>query len=558
MTDQSPITTRIRLEGRCRSADRARWAAVLAEQLESRIHDPLWLLARQWQVSEFQAEDAGSPIHAELTATLTPLTGIRQVGQQDLSAVHDDQGLPQPLEPLVESEQPPQMNLQLAAEAGLHLLRLLGAGLKGDDQERLRAYRETYLQGKFALHAPEGDTLDPSSASWLAVMAKRAPNGRLLAAMSSADLLQAAGFDSSLQPDFGIHETWRASSLVRALSAPDPTSYWDEQRLEYRFELLAGTTPGSVCLTANEHSRDIAWHSFDASRLTAGDHPAPPPNAPAQPPPVKLRPLLSELRYAGMPNRRFWAFEDANVDFGSILAAPGDHARVLVCRFATETSNDWYLIPLTIKIGQLCQIQLTVHTVFGETVNVPAYADEPAGLTLFRFTTTDDSAASGILLLPLLSADTPVGAPLEETTLLRDEMSNTGFAIETIVETPAGRTRRRDEEPAPASPWATQPPSYALRHDPPPNWLALGQDPAHPSLLTVFGMPNGSVLAPEQPVFEEEIRYEGLTLRRNWRRARWLNGSTYTWINRSKTPGARNVSSGLRFDFLAGDGGSPE
>jgi hypothetical protein len=30
--------------------------------LEARVHDPLWLLGRQWQVGEFQGEDAGSPL----------------------------------------------------------------------------------------------------------------------------------------------------------------------------------------------------------------------------------------------------------------------------------------------------------------------------------------------------------------------------------------------------------------------------------------------------------------------------------------------------------------
>ena len=28
------------------------------------VHDPLWLLGRQWQTGEFQAEDGGSPVMA--------------------------------------------------------------------------------------------------------------------------------------------------------------------------------------------------------------------------------------------------------------------------------------------------------------------------------------------------------------------------------------------------------------------------------------------------------------------------------------------------------------
>ena len=31
--------------------------------------DPLWMLTRQWQMGEFQGEDAGTPVHARVRAT---------------------------------------------------------------------------------------------------------------------------------------------------------------------------------------------------------------------------------------------------------------------------------------------------------------------------------------------------------------------------------------------------------------------------------------------------------------------------------------------------------
>ena len=34
--------------------------------LEARIADPLWMLARQWQVGEFRGEDAASPVYVRL------------------------------------------------------------------------------------------------------------------------------------------------------------------------------------------------------------------------------------------------------------------------------------------------------------------------------------------------------------------------------------------------------------------------------------------------------------------------------------------------------------
>jgi hypothetical protein len=50
------ITTWSRLEPRTLGTYRHR--------IRRRVHDPLWLLARQWQVGEFQGEDAGTPIVA--------------------------------------------------------------------------------------------------------------------------------------------------------------------------------------------------------------------------------------------------------------------------------------------------------------------------------------------------------------------------------------------------------------------------------------------------------------------------------------------------------------
>ena len=56
------LTTGIRLEPRCRDAD-------LTTALQARTHDPLWFLARQWQLGEMLGDDAGSPILAAVTTT---------------------------------------------------------------------------------------------------------------------------------------------------------------------------------------------------------------------------------------------------------------------------------------------------------------------------------------------------------------------------------------------------------------------------------------------------------------------------------------------------------
>src|SRR5438270_13752458 len=42
--------------------------------LEARVHDPLWLLCRQWQLGELEGDDAGSPLGVELAAQTSLLT----------------------------------------------------------------------------------------------------------------------------------------------------------------------------------------------------------------------------------------------------------------------------------------------------------------------------------------------------------------------------------------------------------------------------------------------------------------------------------------------------
>src|SRR5436190_21816469 len=56
------ITAYNRLEPRARTEDFTR-------SLRAEVRDPLWMLTRQWQMGEFEAEDAGSAIDARLLTT---------------------------------------------------------------------------------------------------------------------------------------------------------------------------------------------------------------------------------------------------------------------------------------------------------------------------------------------------------------------------------------------------------------------------------------------------------------------------------------------------------
>ena len=53
----SSITSWMRLQPLSRNAE-------MKNSLQAKIYDPLWLLARQWQMGEFEGEDNGSPVIA--------------------------------------------------------------------------------------------------------------------------------------------------------------------------------------------------------------------------------------------------------------------------------------------------------------------------------------------------------------------------------------------------------------------------------------------------------------------------------------------------------------
>src|SRR5690349_8448988 len=121
------ITTWTRLEPRARSGD-------MRPGLEGRVYDPLWLLGRQWQVGEFEGEDAGSPVWARLRTEVAPLGAVRMphTNARAYSAAT-------PLEVEVERDVVGALDRRTAAEAGLHFLRQLDAEGVGAYRERFRS-----------------------------------------------------------------------------------------------------------------------------------------------------------------------------------------------------------------------------------------------------------------------------------------------------------------------------------------------------------------------------------------------------------------------------------
>ena len=174
----SSITTWRRLEPRSRESD-------VQIGLQARVHDPLWLLGRQWQVGEFKGEDAGSPVVSRLEADSFGLTRYlpRALPVSGTGAGQPLDSRTTPLETIVEREPVVRsggVNMRVAADAGQHFRRLLIAAGLG---QHVPAYLARY-----AFQAPAADA-DPDTRRFLGIARSRVLDGaRLFDALKRREL----------------------------------------------------------------------------------------------------------------------------------------------------------------------------------------------------------------------------------------------------------------------------------------------------------------------------------------------------------------------------------
>src|SRR5215212_5360913 len=100
-----------------------------------------------------------------------------------------------------------------------------------------------------------------------------------------------------------------------------------------------------------------------------------------------------------MPTPRFWEFEDAQVDFGSVDAGPTDLARMLLVEFALTYGNDWFVIPIELDVGALYQTRsLVISDTFGVRTLIKPSSELPAPHStwrMFQHSNLREAGASG-------------------------------------------------------------------------------------------------------------------------------------------------------------------
>jgi hypothetical protein len=580
------ITSWLRLEPRCRDE-------TMAEGLRARMHDPMWMLARQWQVGEFRAEDVGSPVLATWRAESAPLTrlyaGAIAPNTNQLASRYDVAALP--LEAVVERQRVRPANpldatgsLRLAVESGLQLLRLV------DAQPTSKPYRAAFTK-RFAL-APPSDAdraaCDAETLAWWSLAAGRSPDGRVMAAaLRNADgsraplppALKVAARDVA-EVNAAVDRWFAEQDALYSEPSPAAPDAWVSERMEYAFTVAgAHGAEGETALTATQYCDGrLDWASVDVdpevNLWSAADAASKPVVQTCVPAPVSFR---------GMPAPRFWEFEDARVDYGLIGAGPGDLPHLLLADFATNFGNDWYVIPAQVDVGTLTRTRsLVITDTFGVRTLLRPQGDEalaPApGFAMYRLGVVQRALAPPFTPVPNLFflaptvARTLEGRPIEEVLLLRDEIANLAWGVERAI---PGRLEQRLDLDAQVAPGAaeTPPPDGTLRYrlatDVPANWIPLlpQRDAATNSLRLVRAAmlaPDGTnqlrrargpllnVPGPGLVLFDEEVPREGARITRSAQHARWLGGSAVLWMGLRNGVGKGEGESGLRFDLADG------
>jgi hypothetical protein len=565
------ITAWNRLEARPRSKDFSR-------SLRAEVRDPLWMLTRQWQMGELEAEDAGSPIDARLVTKRVAIDRV-QLGDGAPEAYADEV----PLEAAVERERVPFTHA-LRLQAGQYFLDLHPPALRAKYRPRYRKAFD-FPQSAEAEFEGQPDGLN----LYLATRRSGFDGEQVLEALAAGSFATEVPVDEEDAEALAeIGKTFRAWFERQYLQpAGEGAGVWDPARLSY--SLTAAAPAGGkeqLVLSADRYrGGHLDWEDFDV------DHKAAPlPLTPEPSPPDPVEEAISFLPVAasfkGMPNPRFWEIEERGVNFGALNAQTTDHLLLVFAEMGLVYGNDWFVIPYELPVNSVSEVRaLVVTDVFGDRTLVPA-ADEGKDddwrrWSLFQLGVRGEPGRSERrLLLPSALGNAAESEPLERVQFLRDEMANMVWAVEEVIPDATGRgidgyvaadkTGVLPEEIV-GSPAEIR---YLLGTTVPENWIPFlpaqrpgsAQDIAFQrAAMPRMGTPPRDVVRakgvllnePALPWFvnEEEVPYSGTAVTRAYQRVRWYDGRTFVWIGRRAETGRGVGSSGLRFDQIEPIGG---
>lgn len=453
----------------------------ISRTLKAEIHDPLWMLTRQWQFGEFRGEDAGSSILARVKMKSFPLTHL-QLGSFTQDSRPTEASAPisfseeMGLEAIVESRHR-HYDYKTRVQAARYWINLLTQRkvIANNARQEFRLLFQKHFPFRFPeineVSQPELTIekakilANPSLSPYLATICRRSFDGvELLKALQSNDLqlpeklLEAiAAKDESIPDKLSsiirrfIH--WFEDSYGSIQQESQPEDAWNPRQLEYQMAIAFPEEPeegepdsGSTILVADEyyHGR-LDWYAFDLIKSQGLLHE----QAKAAFESLTIEPAFASLipspaSFPGMPSNRYWEFEDGKINYSKLQAGSNEAAKVIIAQYASIYGNDWQVIPLEAPVGSLNRIEAIIVTdVFGiKKLITPleqAAGDNWTGFGLFNHASRKNGGQeenprteTGLFLVPSIGK-VQESEPIEQVQFFRDEVANLVWAIENRV-----------------------------------------------------------------------------------------------------------------------------
>ena len=313
------ITTYQRLEPHPQDHDLERGFAAI-------LRDPVWMLARQWQMGEHQAENASTPVRVEYQLEEVAIEMFKERPPQTT-----------PIEPLLEQEPSSWWTMGRRILIGRRVAT--AAGL---------AQRPNLLEGlKFQDPPPPYEHFEGLFDGW-ALWRNRALAG--------------------LELDV---------TLFNPLPPPEPDDSWQTDQLVYKARL---TSPRAPLDLPRHMGGRVDWYSVEVP----DDAPVNPLGDGVDLP--KKSSVPGQLQYPGAPNDRWWAIENAAVDIGGYPPDPSHFPTLLLIDLISSHSIDWFLFTVSTSVGQVVALRnVTVFDSFDD--DYPLHP--PENWSLFKTTGLD-------------------------------------------------------------------------------------------------------------------------------------------------------------------------
>lgn len=455
------------------------------EALRAEVHDPLWMLARQWQFGEFVHDDAGSPVFSKIAVESTKITRYQPAGGTARDYVES-----LPLEAEVEREAA-HIGITEKAKIGKQWLKMLDKrGLVLDPPPTTaytaNLYKSDFLTG-YAFSLPNVPTAQSDEKTEILTHGKLYSDAASTMLLNSMVGRQIDGWEiyTALHAAYdriaGTWSTWPFSFVhsdhepfvkevaieflfwVEGVYGPSVSNQaWVKEQQEYHFECSlpnhnGNPDPHTILKADNYHQGHLDWFAFDISE-TANATLTSATDADNTVKTEKVITLLpSQGQFGGMPSTRWWEFENGAVNFGKLDATVADSPKWLLAQFALVYQDDWFVVPYKIPVGTITEVKgIVVTDTFGiKTYVLPVGVYDYVDNEFVREKDEDWNRWSMYNLsvngnrptqksdprLFVAPAATEVinGEPLEKIVFVRDEMSNNVWAIESTVLDYAGR-----------------------------------------------------------------------------------------------------------------------